>query len=206
MSVGKFSNDGNVSIFTHDKVQVYKETNVLITCKGKHIIILKWDERGRYCIPLMQTRGQWWPRTPTKQPKKLLQEANSVYDFPTTEEAIKWMHAVCGYPFKFTCIKAIKAGNFTGWPMLNKPNAAKYYPETTETPKGQFKHTRKNVRSNKPTAIPFEKQKQRYCEVRRWGTSTLGSMTSTTQFFRTKQDNFLPDPNEATSTSWLWWK
>ena len=24
--------------------------------------------------------------------------------------------------------------------------------------------------------------------------------------FQNKQDNFLPDPNEATNTSWLWWK
>ena len=30
------------------------------------------------------------------------------------------MHAVCGYPVKSTWIKAIKAGYFTGWPMLNK--------------------------------------------------------------------------------------
>ena len=62
---------------------------------------------------------------PTKQSKKFLQESNSVYGFPTTEEAIKWMHAVCGYPVKSTWVKAIKAGNFTGWPMLNKHNVAK---------------------------------------------------------------------------------
>ena len=148
MSVGKTSDDGNVSIFTHDKVQVYKEADVLITCKGKQILIRKRDERGRYRIPLMQTRGKWRPHTPTKQSKKLLQEANSVYDFPTTEEAIKWMHAVCGYPVKLTWIKAIKAGNFTGWPMLNKRNVAKYYPETTKTPKGHLNQTRKSVRSS----------------------------------------------------------
>ena len=66
------------------------------------------------------------------------------------------MHAVCGCPVKFTWIKAIKAGNFTGWPMLNKRNVVKYYPETTETPKGHFNQTRKNVRSTKPKA-PLEK-------------------------------------------------
>ena len=89
MSVGKTYNDGNVSIFTHEKVQVYKEAYVLITCRGKPILIGKWDERGRYRIPLMQTRGHWQPRKPTKKSKKFLQEANSVYDFPTTEDAIK---------------------------------------------------------------------------------------------------------------------
>ena len=82
MSVGKTSDDGNVSIFTHEKVQVYKEADVLITCRGKPIIIGKRDERGCYRIPLMQTRGHWRPRTPTKKSKKVLQEANGVYDFP----------------------------------------------------------------------------------------------------------------------------
>ena len=67
------------------------------------------------------------------------------------------MHAVCAYPVKSTWVKAIKAGNFTGWPMLNKRNIAKYYPETTETPKGHLNQTRKNVRSTKPKARPFEK-------------------------------------------------
>jgi len=32
------------------------------------------------------------------------------------------MHAVCGYPVKSTWLKAIKAGNYVGWPMLNECN------------------------------------------------------------------------------------
>ena len=64
---------------------------------------------------------------------------------------------MCGYPVKSTWIKAIKAGNFTGWPILKKRNVAKYYPETTKTPKGHLNQTRKNVRSTKPKTKPFEK-------------------------------------------------
>ena len=118
MSVGKTSDDGNVSIFTDKKVQVYKEADILITCRGKPIFIGKRDECGCYRIPLMQTQGQWQPRKPIKKSKKFLQEANSVYDLPTTEEAIRWMYAVCRYPVKSTWVKEIQSGNFTGWPML----------------------------------------------------------------------------------------
>ena len=64
---------------------------------------------------------------------------------------------MCGYSVKSTWIKAIKAGNFTGWPMLNKRNLAKYYPETTKTPKGHLNQTRKNVRLTKPKTKHFEK-------------------------------------------------
>ena len=61
MSVEKTSDDGNVSIFTHEKVHVYKEADVLITCRCKPILIGKRDGRGRCLIPLRQTRGYWQP-------------------------------------------------------------------------------------------------------------------------------------------------
>ena len=59
------------------------------------------------------------------------------------------MHAVCGYPVKSTWVKAIQAGNYMGWPLLTEHNVRKYYPETSETPKGHMNQTRKNVRSTK---------------------------------------------------------
>lgn len=153
MSVGKVSDDGTVSIFTQDGVTVHKEEDVLITCKGQPILIGVRDEHGRYRIPLTQHKGQWQPRQPTKRARIALHQANSVYDLPNTEQAIKWMHAVCGYPVKSTWIKAIKAGNFMGWPLLTEQNVRKYYPETTETPKGHLNQSRKNVRSTKPKPL-----------------------------------------------------
>ncbi len=122
MSIGKTADDGNISIFTKEGVAVYKEEDVLITCKGESILIGKQDERGRYRIPLVQNRGNWQPKQPTKRSKKYLQQTNSVYDLPSTEEAIKWMHAVCGYPVKSTWLKAVKAGNYIGWPLLTERN------------------------------------------------------------------------------------
>jgi hypothetical protein len=104
----------------------------------------------------MQQWGQWQLRHPSKQAQKALRQANSVYDLPLTEQAIKWMHAVCGYPVKSTWLKAIKAGNYMGWPMLNERNVQKYYPETIKTAKGHLNQTRKNVRSTKAKTAPLE--------------------------------------------------
>jgi hypothetical protein len=67
MSVGKTTNDGTISIFTKDGVTIHKETNVLITCKGEPILIGVRDEQGHHQIPLIQQRGQWQPRRPSKQ-------------------------------------------------------------------------------------------------------------------------------------------
>ena len=149
MSVGKIADDGAISVFTKDGVTVYKEEDVLITCKGEPILIGVRDMHGRYRIPLVQQQGQWQPRRPTKRQRKFLRQANSVYDLPSTEQAIKWMHAVCGYPVKSTWLKAVKAGNYVGWPMLTENNVKKYYPETIETAKGHLNQTRKNVRSTR---------------------------------------------------------
>ena len=156
MSVRKTADDGTISIFTKDGVTIHKETDVLITCKGEPILIGVRDERGHYRIPLIQRRGQWQPQQPSKQARKSLRQANSVYDLPSTEQAIKWMHLVCGYSVKSTWLKIIKAGNYIGWPMLTERNANKYYPETSKTSKGHMNQTRKNVRSTKAKRTPLE--------------------------------------------------
>ena len=109
-------------------------------------MIGKRNKRGRYHIPLMQHRGQWQPRQPSKKARKALREANSMYDLPSTEQAIKWMHAVCGYPVKSNWQKVVKAGKFVGWPLVTARNVKKYYPETNETPKVHLNQSRKNVR------------------------------------------------------------
>ncbi len=59
------------------------------------------------------------------------------------------MHAVCGYPVKSTWTKAIKAGNFVGWPILTERNVNKYNPDTDETSKGHMNQTWKNMQSTK---------------------------------------------------------
>jgi len=156
MSVGKTSDDGTVSIFNKTGVTIHREEDVLITCKGEPILIGIRDDRGRYRIPLIQQRGQWQPRRPSTQARRTLQKANSVYDLPSTEQAIKWMHAVCGYPVKSTWLKAIKAGNYVGWPMITERNVQRYYPKATETAKGHLNQTRKNVRSTKTKPAPLE--------------------------------------------------
>jgi hypothetical protein len=154
MSVGKLSDNGTVSIFTKDGVTVHKEQDVLITCQGNPILIGIQDEHGRYRIPsLIQQRGQWQPCKPSKKAGQTLRQANSVYDLLSIKQAIKWMHAICGYPVKSTWIKAVKAGNFVGWLLLTEKNINKYYPKTDETPKGHMNQQHKNVRSTKK---PFE--------------------------------------------------
>jgi hypothetical protein len=118
--------DGTVSVFMKKGINIFKEEDVLITCKGEPILIGIQDNQGQYRIPLMQQRGHWQPQSPSKQVQKALCQANSVYNLPLTEHAIKWMQAVCGYQVKSTWLKNIKAGKYVGWPMLTEHNNQKY--------------------------------------------------------------------------------
>jgi hypothetical protein len=115
-----------------------QRTGCLITYKGKLILIGIHNDKGRYRIPLVQQRGHWEPQRPSKKALHAPQKANSLYDLPSIEQAIKWMHAVCGYPVKTTWGKAAKAGNFVDWPFLTEKNINRYYPETDKTPKGHM--------------------------------------------------------------------
>eukprot|EP00804_Cyclotella_cryptica_P025882 CCRYP_002729-RA/>CCRYP_002729-RA protein AED:0.42 eAED:0.42 QI:0/0/0/1/0/0/3/0/201 len=136
MSVGKTADNKTVSIFTCDGITVHVEEDVLITCHGTPMLIATLPHS-----PYVQTHGQWQPRQPSKRAQAALHKANSVYDLPSTEQDIKWLHAVCGYPVKSTWMKAIKVGNFHGWPLLTATNVLKYYPETVKTPKGHLNQT-----------------------------------------------------------------
>jgi hypothetical protein len=112
---------------------------------------LYWCTRRQWTLSSspVQTKGQWQPRHPTKRAHIALKKANSIYDLPSTEQAIRWMQAVCGHPVKSTWLKAVKAGNFVGWPLLTERNVNKYFPDTAEIHKGHINQAHKNVRSTK---------------------------------------------------------
>ena len=66
-SVGTTAGDGKVSIFTRDGVTVHNKEDVLITLKGKPILIgVRSNSNGCYRIPLQQQKGTWQPRVPNK--------------------------------------------------------------------------------------------------------------------------------------------
>eukprot|EP00804_Cyclotella_cryptica_P005131 CCRYP_011531-RA/>CCRYP_011531-RA protein AED:0.43 eAED:0.43 QI:0/0/0/1/1/1/2/0/350 len=167
ISVGCLADNNTVSIFTQDGVTVHNEHDVLITCRGDPVLIPVPGEHRCYRVPLIQTKGQWQPHLPKKRVTAKLYEANNVYDLPLFEHAIQWMHAVCRYPVKSTWLKAVKAGNFIGWPFLTEKHIAKYFPNTLETQQGHMAQTCKNMRSTKrssqafasPNTVPLQAKK-----------------------------------------------
>ena len=65
-------------------------------------------------------------------------------------------------------MKAIRAGNFVGWPLLPVENVHTHYPETEENPKGHLNQSIHSVRSTKSKAIPLPKIEVTNAEKLRW--------------------------------------
>ena len=79
--------------------------------------------------------------------------AHNVYELPSICEAIRFMHAVCGFPAKSTWIKAIRNKHYVGWPLLTVMNVHKHYPETVQTPRGHLNQSQAGIRSTKTKVI-----------------------------------------------------
>jgi hypothetical protein len=125
MSVGKTADNSMISIFTKKGVTHFLST----------------------ATRTMATKA------PIKNPGMSTPASKQRIRFAINRTTVKWMHAVCGYPVKSTWTKAIKAGNFVGWPILTERNVNRYYPDTDETSKGHMNQTWKNVQSTKQAPI-----------------------------------------------------
>ena len=80
---------------------------------------------------------------------------NNVYELPSIEQAVRYLHAAAGHPTKHTWLKAIARGNYNSWPLINVRNVRKHFPESEETQLGHMRGARQNVRSTRPSG--FEK-------------------------------------------------
>ena len=55
-----------------------------------------------------------------------------IFELPSTENTIKYMHAAARFPVKETGIRALQAGNYTTWSGLSVKSMRKYYSDGAE--------------------------------------------------------------------------
>ena len=93
--------------------------------------------------------------TKRELPQNAIECAHNVYELPSIRQAIRFIHAACGFPVQSTWLKAIRSGNYVGWPLLTVSNVNKYYPETDETLKGHLNQSPAGILSTKPKRVPL---------------------------------------------------
>ena len=128
---------------------VFKKQDVTVISPEGKPILQGWREKKlphlwRFALKTNDSGEQKYTTTNQKRP-----EAHNVYDLPSVEALVRYMHAAAGFPVNSTWLKAIKNGNFESWPGLTYNNAAKYCPHSVETLKGHMLQSSQGVRSTK---------------------------------------------------------
>ena len=126
---------------------------------------------------------------------------NHVYELPSVEPAIRYLHGAAGFPTKSTWLKAIRKGNFLSWPLINVKNVNKYFPESEETQRGHMRNQPQGVRSTQP--VPPRTTPPRTVKLRPLNLkkviSLLKSTMSNKRYIRIRQANFPRYPVAGTS-------
>ena len=121
-----------------DCTVVFKKEDVTVLSPKGETILQGWREDKLlrlWRFALSPDKKQKGTYTTTSQNKP---EANNVYDLPSMEALVRYMHAAAGFPVRSTWLKAIKNGNFNSRPGLTYNNAAKYFPQSMVTMKGHM--------------------------------------------------------------------
>jgi hypothetical protein len=144
ISVPVLSNNGYTTVFLpgQEGVNIYQSDDVTITEKAPPVLQGCRDERGLWYVPIAN-------ETTIDPSLNIVESAMNVYELPSTNEVVRWMHAALGYPTKSTLLTAAKHGNLVTFPGMTPENISKHFPESEETQKGHMKQTRQGVRSTK---------------------------------------------------------
>jgi len=146
MSVKTLSDNGYTTVFyPYDRgAEVHSDDTISFDFKNKAHLKAWRDIKGMWQVTI--------PRTQTIT-TAVNEVANNVYELPSTQQAIKFLHAALGFPPKSTLNKAINNGNLSTFPGLTVESVNKFFPESDETQKGHMKQTRQNVRSTRTKQV-----------------------------------------------------
>ena len=178
--------DGGVTVHWHD--------NVFIRVKREAVLQGWRDKSGLWRIPIKDKVENENTDTLILERPPPEEALNNVYDLPTTEKVIKYLHGALGFPTKATMLQAVRNGWLVGWPCLTADNINAWFPESDETCQGHMKQSRQGVRSTRKIVneqnkeqdtVPSEEPRKKHKDV------FMKIWDSKEKYSQTKQENFL---------------
>lgn len=138
ISTGKFEDAGCVSLFDKNGVKIYNGASTKIDISEETILTgWKCPDTGLFQIPLKPFVTNVNIDTVLLDNKKLRlivesrpgmeHTINNVYELLSTVQAVRYLHAAVGFPMKATWMKAIRAGYYISWPVLNGKNINHFF-------------------------------------------------------------------------------
>ena len=170
LSGGKMAEAGYIAIYDDEEVNFYNKTAKIHISEEAVLKGYKCKQTKLWRVPLqdtiqdehtdtlildspcglhsLNTLYEVEQTTATTNLLNFIRESiSNVYDLPSTQQTIRYLHAAAGFPTKATWLKRIQ--NYQTWPMVNVKNVNKYFPESEETQQGHMKNQRQGVRSTK---------------------------------------------------------
>ena len=80
---------------------------------------------------------------------KQYEHINNVYELPSIEQTIRYLHTAAGHPTEETWLKAVSRGNYNSWPLIDVRNVREHFPQSEETQLGHMRGARQGVRSTR---------------------------------------------------------
>ena len=149
LSVCKLSDAGYTTVFHAGDggVTVHWDGDIYIRVK-KEAVLKGWrDKSGLWRVPIKDEVKNENTDTLLLQRPAIDEAVSNIYDLPSTEKVIRYLHAVLGFPTKATMLRAIRNKWLVGWPGLTVAAVNKWFPESDETQAGHMKQQRQGVRS-----------------------------------------------------------
>ena len=78
-----------------------------------------------------------------------VESIHNVYELPSIEQTIRYIHAEAVFPTKYTWIKSICNGNYLTCPLITVTNVHQHFPESEKTQKGHMQNQRQGLQSTK---------------------------------------------------------
>eukprot|EP00804_Cyclotella_cryptica_P016108 CCRYP_004214-RA/>CCRYP_004214-RA protein AED:0.22 eAED:0.20 QI:0/0/0/1/0/0.66/3/0/877 len=179
LSGSKFANANYTAMYDKHEVNFYDSTTINITERAV-LTGYRCPHIGLWRIPLrpitvnentdtlildskcglQSTQPRYHVPTPTHIREHLQASLQcntdhilNVYELPSIEQSIRYLHAAAGFPTKSTWLAAIRKGNYSTWPLITVKNVHKHFPQSEETQQGHMRNQRQGTRSTKQ-ALP----------------------------------------------------
>ena len=154
LSTSKMVDADYIAVYDKEEVNFYdaKTTKVVITEEAV-LTGFRCPKIGLWRVPLIEKPTNLNTDTLILDHPTKLASLNNVYELPSIEQAVRYLHAAAGHPTKHTWLKAIARGNYNSWPLINVRNVRKHFPESEETQLGHMRGARQNVHSTRPSGF-----------------------------------------------------
>jgi hypothetical protein len=134
VSINKLAKEGYTTVFHPG------ETGVTIHKLGTIMIAMTKPPILQGCI---SKEAKLWTLSTENKTRK--EWANNVYNLPSINQTVKYLHTAAGFPDEDTWPKAIKAENFNTWPTITPCMVRRHFPESEKAQKGHMKKQHQRV-------------------------------------------------------------